>query len=66
MSLIATVGRGMLHTPGVAGRLFGALAEAGVNVRMIDQGSSGINIIVGVEVADFELAIRAIYRAFVN
>jgi aspartate kinase len=56
----------MLHTPGVAGRLFGALAEAGVNVRMIDQGSSGINIFVGVEVADFELAIRAIYRAFVN
>jgi aspartate kinase len=64
MALIATVGRGMLHTPGVAGRLFGALAEAGVNVRMIDQGSSGINIIVGVEVRDFESAIRAIYRAF--
>ncbi|HET9216331.1 MAG TPA: aspartate kinase [Terriglobia bacterium] len=66
ISLIATVGRGMLHTPGVAGRLFGALAEANVNVRMIDQGSSGINIIVGVEAGDFEVAIRAIYKAFVN
>jgi aspartate kinase len=66
MALIATVGRGMLHTPGVAGRLFGALAQANVNVRMIDQGSSGINIIVGVEVNDFETAIRAIYKAFVG
>ena len=66
MALIATVGRGMLHTPGVAGRLFGALASADVNVRMIDQGSSGINIIIGVEVGDFEEAIRAIYKAFVN
>jgi aspartate kinase len=66
MALIATVGRGMLHTPGIAGRLFSALATAGVNVRMIDQGSSGINIIVGVEASDFEKAIRAIYQAFVN
>lgn len=66
MALIATVGRGMLHTPGVAGRLFGSLATEKVNVRMIDQGSSGINIIVGVEVSDFEKAIRAIYKAFVN
>jgi aspartate kinase len=66
MALIATVGRGMLQTPGVAGRLFGALADARVNVRMIDQGSSGINIIVGVEENDFEKAIRAIYRAFVG
>ena len=66
MALIATVGRGMLQTRGVAGRLFGALATANVNVRMIDQGSSGINIIVGVEVGDFETAIRAIYKEFVN
>jgi aspartate kinase len=64
MALIATVGRGMRHTPGVAGRLFGALAEANVNVRMIDQGSSGINIIIGVEEKDFENTIRAIYKAF--
>jgi aspartate kinase len=66
MAVIATVGRDMLHTPGVAGRLFGALADARVNVRMIDQGASGINIIVGVEVRDFETAIRAIYKAFVE
>jgi aspartate kinase len=64
MALIATVGRGMLHTPGVAGRLFGALAGANVNVLMIDQGSSGINIIIGVEEKDFESSIRAIYNAF--
>jgi aspartate kinase len=64
MALIATVGRGMLYTPGVAGQLFGALAVAKVNVRMIDQGSSGINIIIGVEEKDFEVAIRAIYGAF--
>jgi len=66
MALIATVGRGMMHTPGVAARLFGALGEASVNVRMIDQGSGEMNIIVGVEEADFETAIRAIYKAFVS
>jgi aspartate kinase len=54
----------MLNTPGVAGRLFGALAAANVKVLMIDQGSSGINIIVGTESADFEKAIRAIYAEF--
>ena len=48
----------------MAGRLFGALAGAGVNVRMIDQGSSELNIIVGVQAADFETAVRAIYGAF--
>ncbi len=66
MALIATVGRGMAHTPGTAARLFTGLARAGVNIRMIDQGSSEINIIVGVETADFEKAIRAIYEAFVH
>jgi aspartate kinase len=65
MALIATVGRGMMHMPGVASRLFGALGAENINVRMIDQGSSELNIIVGVEDADFEKAIRAIYRAFV-
>jgi len=64
MALIATVGRGMAHTPGMAARMFTALASAGVNIRMIDQGSSEINIIVGVENADFETAVRAIYNAF--
>lgn len=64
LALIATVGRGMISTVGVAGRLFTALAENDVNIRMIDQGSSEINIIVGVDERDFEKAIRAIYNAF--
>lgn len=66
MALIATVGRGMAYTPGIAGRLFSALGNEGINVRMIDQGSSEINIIIGVEIEDFERAIRAIYKAFVK
>lgn len=66
MALIATVGRGMARTPGIAARLFTALGRSNVNVRMIDQGSSEINIIVGVENRDFEPAVRAIYRAFVE
>jgi aspartate kinase len=64
IAVVATVGQGMLHIPGVAGRLFGALAAANVKVLMIDQGSSGINVIVGIESADFEKAIRAIYAEF--
>jgi aspartate kinase len=66
MALIATVGRGMIHTPGIAARIFTALYKGGVNVRMIDQGSSEINIIVGVETKDFEQAIRSIYNSFVE
>jgi len=66
MALIATVGRGMAYTPGIAGRLFSAVGDGGINVRMIDQGSSEINIIIGVEIEDFERAIRAIYKAFVK
>ena len=64
MALIATVGKGMVHALGVAAKLFGALYEAGVNVRMIDQGSSEMNIIVGVENDDLPGAVRAIYKAF--
>ncbi|NLG24739.1 MAG: aspartate kinase [Clostridiales bacterium] len=64
LALIATVGRGMVRTPGTAARLFAALAAADVNVRMIDQGSSELNIIVGVDQDDFERAVNAIYRAF--
>ncbi|MDR3296216.1 MAG: aspartate kinase [Clostridiales Family XIII bacterium] len=66
MALIATVGRGMASRPGVSATLFAALFEAGVNIRMIDQGSSEMNIIIGVENKDFEAAIRAIYTAFVE
>ncbi len=64
MALVATVGKGMIRSLGVAARLFGALYEAGVNVRMIDQGSSEMNIIVGIENDDLPTAVRAIYRAF--
>ena len=66
MALIATVGRGMAYTPGIASKLFTALSNKKINVRMIDQGSSEINIIVGVENEDFENALRAIYAAFVS
>jgi aspartate kinase len=66
MALIATVGRGMNHIVGISGQLFTALGKAGVNVRMIDQGSSEMNIIVGVEESDFEKAVKAIYDEFVK
>ena len=66
LSLIATVGRGMVRYPGTAARIFGALADSGINIRMIDQGSSEINIITGVDSADFEKAINAIYNAFMK
>ncbi|MAE67520.1 MAG: aspartate kinase [Phycisphaeraceae bacterium] len=66
MALIATVGRGMARQPGMAAKLFAALADAKVNIRMIDQGSSEINIIVGVETEDFEKAVCAIYKAFIG
>lgn len=66
LALIATVGYGMVRRRGTAAKLFKALYEADVNVRMIDQGSSELNIIVGVDTADFETAMRAIYHAFVG
>lgn len=66
MSLIATVGQGMSEQKGTAARLFTALAQADVNIRMIDQGSSEMNIIVGVEIDDYERAINAIYHEFFN
>ncbi|MGI6257508.1 MAG: aspartate kinase [Anaerovoracaceae bacterium] len=66
VAMIATVGAGMSFRPGVSAKLFGALADAGVNIRMIDQGSSEMNIIVGVQNKDFEKSIQAIYYAFVE
>ena len=66
IALIATVGHRMTYRPGVSAKLFNALGEAKVNIRMIDQGSSEMNIIVGVENKDFEKAIRAIYDTFVE
>jgi aspartate kinase len=66
LALIATVGEGMAYRVGMAAVLFGALRDAGVNVRMITQGASEINIIVGVASQDYETAVRAIYNAFVD
>lgn len=66
LALIATVGRGMVRSKGISAKLFDALMRAGINVRLIDQGSSELNIIVGVDNLDFENAVRAIYRAFVG
>lgn len=66
LALVAVVGRGMKSNRGTAGRIFSALAHARINVKMIDQGSSEWNIIIGVRNADFEPAIEAIYDIFVN
>lgn len=65
LALIAVVGRGMKETRGTAGRIFSALAHAKINCRMIDQGSSELNIIIGVSNDDFEKAIKAIYDIFI-
>ena len=66
LALVAVVGRGMRSTRGTAARIFSALAHAHVNVKMIDQGSSELNIIIGVKNSDFETAIKAIYDIFVT
>ena len=66
IALIAVVGRGMKSTEGTAGKLFTALAKEDINIRMIDQGSSELNIIIGVNEKDFEKAIKAIYHAFIT
>ncbi|MDR0987095.1 MAG: aspartate kinase [Ruminococcus sp.] len=66
LALIAVVGRGMKRTRGTAGRIFSALAHADVNVKMIDQGSSEINVIIGVAEDDFETAVNAVYDIFVK
>lgn len=64
VALIAVVGHGMSRNVGTSARLFDAIARAGVNVRMIDQGSSEINIIVGVDNADYERTLNAVYDEF--
>lgn len=65
LALIAVVGRAMKNSPGIAGNIFNALAKAQVNIKMIDQGSSELNIIIGVRNKYFENAINAIYKVFV-
>ena len=64
LAIIAVVGRGMVRAVGTAGRVFSALSRQNINVRMIDQGSSELNIIVGVDNSNFEGAISAIYHEF--
>jgi aspartate kinase len=64
IALIATVGHGMSSSVGTSARLFKAIAEEGINVKMIDQGSSELNIIVGVKNEDCDRCIAAIYREF--
>ena len=66
LALIAVVGRGMRSNRGTAARIFAALAHANVNVKMIDQGSSELNVIIGVRNDDFEVAVKAIYDIFVT
>ena len=66
LALIAVVGRGMRDTRGVASKVFDALAKANINIKMIDQGSSELNIIIGVKEKYFEDAIKVIYDAFIT
>ena len=65
LALIAVVGRGMRAKKGTATRVFAALSHADINIRMIDQGSSELNIIVGIDEKDFEKAIKVIYDMFI-
>ena len=66
LALLAVVGRGMVKAKGTAARVFSAISAAGINIRMIDQGSSELNIIIGVEEHDLEKALNAIYTEFVK
>ena len=66
LCLIAVVGRGMVKAKGTAARVFNAVSSAGVNIRMIDQGSSELNIILGVDEDAYETALSAIFKEFVK
>ena len=66
LALIAVVGRGMVKAKGTAARVFASLAASGINIRMIDQGSSELNIIIGVDAHDYSAALNAIYQEFVK
>ena len=66
LALIAIVGRGMIRSKGTAARVFNSLTAANINVRIVDQGSSELNIIIGVDENDYENALRAIYEEFVK
>ena len=64
LAMIAVVGRGMINRPGICGRIFSVLGSRGINIRVIDQGSGEMNIVIGVKEPDFEPALEAIYGAF--
>ncbi len=66
IAVVAAVGRKMAFRPGISGKIFAALGEAGINIRMINQGPDELNIVFGVENRDFQEAIRVLYRSFVN
>ena len=66
IAIVAAVGRKMAYQPGSSGKIFATLGENGINIRMITQGPEELNIIVGVDGADFEKAIRALYDSFVK
>ncbi len=65
LALVAVVGEGMVRTVGISGKIFSALGRAGINVRVINQGASEINIIIGVSDSDYEATVRTLYDAFV-
>jgi aspartate kinase len=66
LALVAVVGEGMVRTVGIAGKIFAAMGKAGINVRVINQGASELNIIIGVSRKDFERTVRTLYDAFVK
>ena len=66
ISVVAAVGRQMAFQPGTSGRIFAALGEHGINIRMISQGPDELNIIVGVDTKDFAHAIQVLYNSFVK
>ena len=66
IAVVAAVGRKMAYRPGISGKIFAALGEADINIRMINQGPDELNIIFGVDNADFNNAIRVLYNSFVK
>ena len=66
IAVVAAVGRKMAFRPGISGKIFAALGEAGINIRMINQGPDELNIIFGVDNNDFEAAIQVLYNSFVK
>ena len=66
IAIVAAVGRKMAYRPGISGKIFAALGEAGINIRMINQGPDELNIIFGVDNRDFADAIRVLYNSFVK